>query len=206
MHCARCVGIPLTIQRRRRNCTDLQCPLLASLCALASYTFAQRVPNAVRPFVSPAREICYPASKRITPRPNTDSISFLLVRNQVRFSPFETLPGHLSAMRAFREFRSPAAMEDGQALWHADTRLSVEQETPVMEMPDRRLFVRPYRGFAASIPRFRSFYTEVLILVYRGFYPCIPWFLHASPAVSAKDRPTTSSSPARDGDLNSKIS
>ena len=37
-------------------------------------------------------------------------------------------------------------------------------------MPDRRLFVRPYRGFAACIPRFRSLYTVVSIPVYRGFF------------------------------------
>ena len=37
-------------------------------------------------------------------------------------------------------------------------------------MPDRRLFVRPYRGFDPSIPWFRSLYTEVSILVYRGFF------------------------------------
>ena len=71
-------------------------------------------------------------------------------------------------------------------------------------MPDRRLFVRPYRGFAACIPRFRSFYTVFSILLYRGFYPCIPWFLHASSPAFAKDRPMTSSNPAHNGNSKPK--
>ena len=125
MHRVRCLRLPKEIQRGRRNCTDGSV-LLLRLFVIGSQAFTRRVPNAVRPFASPAREICYPASKRITPRPNTDSIPFLIVRNQARFSPFETLPGPLSAMRAFGKFRTPAAMEDDQALCNANTRLSAD--------------------------------------------------------------------------------
>ena len=39
MHHERCLSEPITIHRRRRNCTDRQCPFRASLCELDSQVF-----------------------------------------------------------------------------------------------------------------------------------------------------------------------
>ena len=39
MHHERCLREPITIHRRRRNCTDRQCPFRASLCELDSQVF-----------------------------------------------------------------------------------------------------------------------------------------------------------------------
>ena len=70
MHRVRCLRIPKEIQRRRRNCTDGSV-LVLRLFVIGSQAFTRRVPNAVRPFASPAREICWPRSRLLLDRTRT---------------------------------------------------------------------------------------------------------------------------------------